>query len=915
MHYRDDGRNAHSIATPEKPEAGGRRPGLLVGGGSARPALLVALAVALVVSVATTAWAAPGSPLPLPGNNPVPLTVLPTPAIASSSDLEAISPCRGPLQAGTPVRPSSVYELRKNPVSAQGAMSWAVVGFPEITAMSDAVTRSMEANAVVFPGVSGPVSGFFPGRDYHELYIRDTASALLVAPYLYPDAFLRTTVEEFLSRQWTAPAAKQLRFGEPSLPGSGAIYGLIAPGGWADKSTATSDEEPSLIHSAYRYVSAVGGSAWLSCDIQGSTVAARLHAALDQLVIVRTDPATGLIMRAHTTDWGDIRMQGGDTPTHVDPSGEVWTVSIYDQAVAYLAMRQLAEIMRLAEDSSSSQLWSQRADALRIQTNRYLWQQGRGYYRTHLHVTPFEHGFDEDGMVSIANAVAVYAGLAGEAQTQRIFSALEATRLEAGVEKPGLAIYPPYPGGVFNHPNMGDWLYQNGAQWDWWGAVQITAEFITGHSELARTHLGSLARSWKANPGSIAEWEDPFGGPKQGTLDYTAAAGTAAEAVIRGLFGIELNHDGFIFRSRLGARDGFIQLSQPANGHAFWARQRMQAEALVIDYSVIAPSFAKLSPTRATPGDRMNGLEASQSGPGWFEALLPSDRTSAVALVDGVPRAVTTYQLAHDRYVVVGQVPAGTHRVEVTLQPPSVPEVSARWDVAAAPVAVQSGQTSGMPVTIANDGTTVWRRSGTAGLRLRARWLDPARQPQSGWDTVTVDLPQDVAPGRAVTLRPSLSPPNQAGDYWLRWELISSAGKPFAATEAPVRVRAVPFGQQWAAIAPDITVRTGRQVQLPLTVENAGFAEWQHEGLTAVAVGQRWYRSDGREVLFTGSDGRIALSRELKPGEIARLSAQVTAPVLPGRYTLRFDLVRGPGAWFSSMSSQPTAEIVVQVVP
>jgi len=45
------------------------------------------------------------------------------------------------------------------------------------------------------------------------------------------------------------------------------------------------------------------------------------------------------------------------------------------------------------------------------QTNAVLWQAEKGFYLTHAHVTPLTHDFDESAMVSISNALAVYAGL------------------------------------------------------------------------------------------------------------------------------------------------------------------------------------------------------------------------------------------------------------------------------------------------------------------------------------------------------------------------------------------------------------------------------------------------------------------------------------------------------------------------
>lgn len=848
-------------------------------------------------SLLATAAAAPAravtSPA-IPQRDTLAATSQGTPDSAAPFALPDNSTCPDPAQAGTPVRSIPNSQLRKTVQPAQGTMSWAVSGLPELTAMSDAISRSLEATAVVFPGVRGPVSAFLPGRDYQEIYIRDTASALLVTPYLYPDLFLRSAVEEFLFRQWTAPATLSPRPGQPAFPGLDAIYGLIAPDGWADKSTATSDEEPSLVLSAYRYVRSAGGRSWLDCDIQGRTVLERLHAALDHLVVTRTDAATGLVVRAHTTDWGDVRMQGGQQPTHADSAGETWTISIYDQAVVYQAMRHLAELHRLAGDHSAGQLWDQRADALRAQANRFLWQPRRGFYRTHIHVTPLEHDFNEDQMVSIANAVAVYAGLADEARTRRIFDTLEATRIREGVGQPGLALSPPYPGGVFQHPNMNHWSYQNGALWDWWGAVQITGEFLTGHSERGLAHLSALAKAWQEHPGTVLEWQDPFGGPKRGSADYAAAAGTAAEAVIRGLFGVELLSDGFTLRPRLGGRDGFIQVQQPATGHALWARQRVQAGTLVLEYT------------------------ASHSGGGMLEVLLPKAVSAAEVLLDGLPQDFSVRQQGDDRFLTVGHVAPGTHRLDVALRPEAAPPVSARWEDGGAAI-VASGRTTGIPVTLRNTGPASWKNIGAAAIGARARWLNADGQASPELDALTqrLELFQEVASGSSITLRPALRTPERPGAYRLRWEALAGPdGATTATMDMSVQVTPTALGRSWPTFPRDLVLPAGRAAQIPLVAENTGFETWQTDGLNPVRVGYRWYRSDGREVRFAGSDQRVALGREVAPGETVRVTAQVVAPPLPGRYALRVDLVQEPGTWFSGASASPTtADILVQVVP
>ena len=170
-------------------------------------------------------------------------------------------------------------------------------------------------------------------------------------------------------------------------------------------------------------------------------------------------------------------------------------------------------------------------------------------------------------MVSIANALAVYTGLTNFQQNTAIFRSLEQARITAGVNKPGLSIYPYYPNQwpdlFFEYPGMGYGNYQNGGVWDWWGGVQIKAEFLTGSSEIARTHLLQVANDWQKHPGNIIEWHSSTDPRHEGSHYYSAAAGTMGSAIIEGFFGVALTGQGLTLQPRLGLNDAYVRVYQP----------------------------------------------------------------------------------------------------------------------------------------------------------------------------------------------------------------------------------------------------------------------------------------------------------------------------------------------------------------
>src|SRR5204863_10130530 len=108
-----------------------------------------------------------------------------------------------------------------------------------------------------------------------------------------------------------------------------------------------------------------------------------------------------------------------------------------------------------------------------------------GFYRIHSHVAPdnVRHDFNEDNVVAIGNAAAIYYGLADADKVPRILAALERARIHAGAPKPGLSLDPPYDNWHQIETDPG--TYQNGALWDWWAGRQISAEFWSGYWQLA----------------------------------------------------------------------------------------------------------------------------------------------------------------------------------------------------------------------------------------------------------------------------------------------------------------------------------------------------------------------------------------------------------------------------------------------
>jgi hypothetical protein len=188
--------------------------------------------------------------------------------------------------------------------------------------------------------------------------------------------------------------------------------------------------------------------------------------------------------------------------------------------------------------------------------------------------------------------------------------------------------------------------YQNGAVWDWWGGMQISSQFWNGYSALGRQGLALVAADWAREPGEVYEWQEPRTGRNFGSPAYAGAASTMAEAIISGLYGVELGPRAWAITPRLGAQSGGIHVFHPPSG-------------CVLDY------------WHTYAGDRIAvEWETNEPVPGAVKVVLPDDAVVTGALLDGKPVRIDLLALGDDALAVLAiPAPPGKHRLELRLGP------------------------------------------------------------------------------------------------------------------------------------------------------------------------------------------------------------------------------------------------------
>lgn len=515
-------------------------------------------------------------------------------------------------------------------------VSWHLDGAPEVSAMEGTIHAVLSDMHVTYGGVDGQqIEGFFPGPTYSyttrdganpfNLYIRDTATDLPMARYYYGGQALRSTIEEFLRQQYP----------------DGSISATIAPDHKVDKATVVSDEETSAIVDAVEAYDAMPDPAWLNQTLRGQTLIERLNRAMAWVFETRRDPTTQLIKRAHTTDWGDIKWEPNSDPSHMNP-GDQWTVSIYDQSIAYAALKGLARLNAAAGRDQDRAHWESEAANLKAATSQVLWQDDarHGFYRIHRHVAPdnVKHDFDESDIIAIGNAAAIYYGLADADKVPRILAALEQARIDAGAPKPGLSLDPPY--NQWFQIEMDQGTYQNGALWDWWAGRQISAEFWSGYWSVARDHLLMVARDWATHPGKVREWESPNLKKIGADQEYAGAAAVMGQSVIEGLFGIEMVGREVSLTPRLDGMNGGVRVYEPSTdtyvAYEYSASERAEA----VQYGSNSPTAVSLHVPVRWSGDTR-------------------------ARLDGKDWLPISYQKVGQALTASVVVPSGQHKVEV----------------------------------------------------------------------------------------------------------------------------------------------------------------------------------------------------------------------------------------------------------
>lgn len=470
------------------------------------------------------------------------------------------------------------------------------------------VPEVLARNFKEFDGPSGKISGFGAGDAYPQIWLRDSAWIVDAAGAWYSKETLTSWLDLHL-----AHASKEGRLRDWVAKGSAEEFREWAPhvefkNGFAfDTNSNESDQEPSAALAYCRAEALLGPAAPANTAARNVRVS-KLIGAVNALTRDRTDTKSGLIWSGLTADWGDVSPVYPDQQAIYFDAKTPRTLSLYSNVMVYGALKCLST---LDGPTAQQDALAERAAQLRNLIRSAFWMKDAGFFRVRVPFDALPTGFaDDDARFALGgNALAALFGVADPEQATAIFKTAERLRLAQSFSTISTDLVPPYAAFVFQHPAMREpFRYQNGGQWDWFGAALVEAEFERGSATLALTHLNQIvSRILHAGPG-IHEWYGSDGTP-EGSPAYAAAAAALHSTIVRGLLGVTRSPNGYRVAIRTGESLLPMEILQRAAGERLVVKQTVTERAIEVEVE----SSARISQvcTLPPPGRTADDMSAT----------------------------------------------------------------------------------------------------------------------------------------------------------------------------------------------------------------------------------------------------------------------------------------------------------------
>lgn len=214
-------------------------------------------------------------------------------------------------------------------------------------------------------------------------------------------------------------------------------------------------------------------------------------------------------------------------------------------------------------------------------------------------------------------------------------------------------------------------------------------------------------------------------------------------------------------------------------------------------------------------------------------------------------------------------------------------------------------------IKVKNTGSLTWERGGANPVYISYHWLDFATKKTVVFDGERSYLPVDrVGPGEEVDIEVRVMSPGEQGEYILQIDLVHENKTWFSYQGVPPLEQFVAADISYAARYDDMGttpnyVEPGETFDTQVNVKNNGYLLWTNdETIGRVNLGVHWLNRDtGEVIVWDGDSGE--LPAYIDHGQDATVDMFITAPDIPGRYTLQYDLVHEGYTWFSESGVIP----------
>lgn len=212
-----------------------------------------------------------------------------------------------------------------------------------------------------------------------------------------------------------------------------------------------------------------------------------------------------------------------------------------------------------------------------------------------------------------------------------------------------------------------------------------------------------------------------------------------------------------------------------------------------------------------------------------------------------------------------------------------------------------------LSVTLTNTGTQPWLAGGPQPVHLSYHWIR-GDGTVAVWDGLRAPpFASDVLAGQSTTVQLPVAAPPALGAYTLRLDLVQEGVAWFSGQGIAPRDIAYLVTTGYAAtyvVPPSIpALLPGERTSVKVGLTNTGAVAWASGGTNPVHLAA--HVVDGTNAISIWDGQRTSFADDIAPGISGTFSVAVDAPLAPGAYRARFDLVREGIAWFSSLGIAP----------